>query len=330
MNPFNEDNLVEKTVVKMIKKIWGDKNCHINAFADADNFLLGREHQGEVVLKKYLLLALQKINPGLPAEVLEQAMDAITRDRSNLSLVKANQEIYKLLRDGVNVNVVKENGETTTERVRFFDFENPEKNHFLAVSQMWVVGEMYTRRPDVILFVNGIPLVLLELKASHKSLLDAYKDNIKDYKDTIPKIFWYNMAIIISNGIENKFGSLTSPYEFFNEWKKAESEKEKPKTEFALKIIEFLKNNYKIIEEKEYKPKEYNCIIQINSNLGPIQFLTQAKDKKTISESDLIKLLSNAQSQSLPALMIYTEKIGKKSEQYLEKHSSVLKAKKID
>ena len=230
MNPFDEDNLVEKTVVKMIKKIWGDKNCHINAFTDADNFLLGREHQGEVVLKKYLLLALQKINPGLPAEVLEQAMDAITRDRSNLSLVKANQEIYKLLRDGVNVNVVKENGETTTERVRFFDFENPEKNHFLAVSQMWVVGEMYTRRPDVILFVNGIPLVLLELKASHKSLLDAYKDNIKDYKDTIPKIFWYNMGIIISNGIENKFGSLTSPYEFFNEWKKAESEKEKPKT----------------------------------------------------------------------------------------------------
>jgi len=107
-------------------------------------------------------------------------------------------------------------------------------------------------------------------------------------------------------------------------------EKEKPKTEFALKIIEFLKNNYKIIEEKEYKPKEYNCIIQINSNLGPIQFLTQAKDKKTISESDLIKLLSNAQSQSLPALMIYTGKIVKKSEQYLEKHSSVLKAKKIE
>jgi type I restriction enzyme R subunit len=76
-------------------------------------------------------------------------------------------------------------------------------------------------------------LVLLELKASHKSLVDAHRDNIRDYKDTIPKLFWYNMGIIISNGIENKFGSLTAPYEFFNEWKKAESEEDKPKTDLA-------------------------------------------------------------------------------------------------
>ncbi|MFA5299715.1 MAG: type I restriction endonuclease, partial [Lutibacter sp.] len=216
MNPFNEDNLVEQTVIKLIKKIWGDKTCHINAYKDEDDLKLERENQGEVVLKKYLLPALQKINPTLSIEALTQAMDAITRDRSNLSLVKANQEIYKLLRDGVNVNIAKENGDTGIERVRFFDFDNPENNHFLAVSQLWVVGEMYTRRPDVILFVNGIPLILLELKASHKSLVDAHRDNIRDYKDTIPKLFWYNMGIIISNGIENKFGSLTAPYEFFN------------------------------------------------------------------------------------------------------------------
>lgn len=201
MNPFNEDNLVEQTVIKLIKKIWNDKNCHINAYKDEDDLKLGRENQGEVVLKKYLLPALQKINPTLSIEALTQAMEAIIRDRSNLSLVKANQEIYKLLRDGVNVNIAKENGDTGIERVRFFDFDNPENNHFLAVSQLWVVGEMYTRRPDVILFVNGIPLILLELKASHKSLVDAHRDNIRDYKDTIPKLFWYNMGIIISNGI---------------------------------------------------------------------------------------------------------------------------------
>ena len=231
MNPFNEDNLVEQTVVKLIKKIWADKNCHINAFSDEGDLLLGRENQGEVVLKKYLLPALQKINPNFPDDALLQAIDAITRDRSNLSLVKANQEVYKLLKDGVNVSVSQENSEAKTEKVKFFDFENVKNNHFLMVSQMWVVGEMYTRRPDVILFVNGIPLILLELKASHKSLLNAYKDNIKDYKDTIPKLFWYNMGIIISNGIENKLGSLTAPFEFFNEWKKAENEKEKPKTD---------------------------------------------------------------------------------------------------
>ena len=236
MNPFNEDNLVEQTVIKLIKKIWADSACHINAYKDEDDLLLGRENQGEVVLKKYLLPALQKINSALPADALAQAVDIITRDRSNLSLVNANQEIYKLLRDGVNIDVARENGETGTERVRFFDFDNAENNHFLAVSQLWVVGEMYTRRPDVILFVNGIPLVLLELKASHKSLVDAHRDNIRDYKDTIPKLFWYNLGIIISNGIENKFGSLTAPYEFFNEWKKAESEADKSKTDLATML----------------------------------------------------------------------------------------------
>ena len=187
--------------------------------------MLERENQGEVVLKNTYCQHCKNLTAALPADALAQAVDAITRDRSNLSLVKANQEIYKLLRDGVNVNVARENGEAETERVRFFDFENAENNHFLAVSQLWVVGEMYTRRPDVVLFVNGIPLVLLELKASHKSLVDAHRDNIRDYKDTIPKLFWYNMGIIISNGIENKFGSLTAPYEFLTSGKKRKAKK---------------------------------------------------------------------------------------------------------
>lgn len=233
MNPFNEDNLVEKTVIKLIKEIWGDSKCHINAYKDEDDLLLGRENQGEVVLKKYLLPALQKINSTIPLDALSQAIDAITRDRSNLSLVKANQEVYKLLRDGVNVDVIQGNGDTTSERVRFFDFETIENNDFLIVSQLWVVGEMYPRRPDIVLFVNGIPIILFELKASHKSLVDAYHDNLRDYKDTIPKLFWYNMGIIISNGIENKFGSLTAPFEFFNEWKKTENEEDKPKTDIS-------------------------------------------------------------------------------------------------
>ncbi len=247
MNPFNEDNLVEKTVIKLIKEIWGDSKCHINAYKDEDDLLLGRDNQGEVVLKKYLLPALQKINPTLPDDALAQAIDAITRDRSNLSLVKANQEVYKLLRDGVNVNVIQSNGDTTSERARFFDFEKVENNDFLIVSQLWVVGEMYPRRPDIVLFVNGIPIVLFELKASHKSLVDAYHDNLRDYKDTIPKLFWYNMGIIISNGIENKFGSLTAPFEFFNEWKKIEKEEDKPKTHLST-ILHGICNKTRLLD----------------------------------------------------------------------------------
>lgn len=247
MNEFNEDNLVEQTVLKLMKETWDSEICHINAYKAEDDLLLGRDNQGEVILKKYLLPALEKINPTIPKESLDQAMDIITRDRSNLSLVRANQEIYKQLRDGVNVVVSKENGRSETELVRFFDFENVKNNHLLTVSQLWVVGEMYTRRPDIVIFVNGIPLLLLELKASHKSLVDAYRDNIRDYKNSIPKLFWYNMGIIISNGIENRFGSLTAPYEFFNEWKKVESEDEKPKTDLTT-IIKSLCDKNRLLD----------------------------------------------------------------------------------
>ena len=188
------------------------------------------------MLTKYLLPALETINPELPKEALDQAVEQLTRSRSHMSLVNANKEIYTLLRDGASVQVMNRDGEYETETARFFDFSNPANNSFLCVSQLWVVGEMHTRRPDVVLFVNGIPLVLLELKASHKSLVDAYRDNLRDYKDTIPKLLWYNMGVIISNGIENKFGSITSSFEFFNEWKKAESEDDKPKTDLATII----------------------------------------------------------------------------------------------
>jgi type I restriction enzyme R subunit len=235
MNKFSEDNLVEKTVIKLIKDVWGDKDCHINAYKDEDDLELGRDNRGEVVLKKFLMPALAKLNSDLPTVALEQAFEMLTRDRSNLDLAKANREIYKLMQDGASVGVGDDNDEVSQERIRYFDFDNPENNHFLVVNQFWVTGEMYTRRPDVVVFVNGIPLIFMELKASHKNLIDAYRDNLRDYKNTIPKLFWYNMGVIISNGIENKFGSFTAPFEFFNEWKKIKSEDDKPKTD--LKTI---------------------------------------------------------------------------------------------
>lgn len=247
MNKFSEDNLVEKTVIKLIKDVWGDKDCHINAYKDEDDLELGRDNRGEVVLKKFLMPALAKLNPDLPMVALEQAFEMLTRDRSNLDLAKANREIYKLMQDGASVGVGDDNDEVSQERIRYFDFDNPENNHFLVVNQFWVTGEKYTRRPDVVVFVNGIPLIFMELKASHKNLIDAYRDNLRDYKDTIPKLFWYNMGVIISNGIENKFGSFTAPFEFFNEWKKVKSEDDKPKTDLKT-IIHGLCDKTRLID----------------------------------------------------------------------------------
>lgn len=235
MNEFSEDNLVEQTGVKIFQEIWG-ADCHINAFSDEGEAKLGRDNQGQVILGTRLQEALKRLNPEAPDQAIQSAIDTIVRDRSALSLVNANQEVWKLLRDGVKVEIQNEKGELDTVTIKVIDFNNAENNDFLLVSQLWVTGELHKRRPDLVGFVNGIPLVLIELKASHKNLRNACNDNIRDYKDTIPQLFWYNAFIIISNGVESKVGTLTSEYEHYNEWKKIESEEESSKVNLETVI----------------------------------------------------------------------------------------------
>lgn len=225
MNEFSEDKLIEQTAVKIFGELWGAENF-ANAYSGETDAEFGRENPGEVVLMNYLKIALTKLNPTISTEALNLAIDEIIKDRSAMSMVNANHEIWQLLRDGVKVETENEKGERQTETVKVIDFENPEANHFMLVSQLWITGELHTRRPDLIGFVNGLPLVLIELKASHKNLRNAYQQNIRDYKDTIPQLFWFNAFIIISNGIESKVGTLTGAYEHFNEWKKIKDEKE--------------------------------------------------------------------------------------------------------
>ena len=225
MNEFSENNLIEQTAVKIFAELWGAKNF-INAYSEEGDALLGRENQGQVVLIGRLKQALEKLNPDAPQEAIAQALTELTRDRSTASMVNANQEIYKLIKDGVKVEIRDEHGSFEAINIKVIDFNDPARNDFLLVSQMWITGELHKRRPDLIGFVNGLPLVLIELKASHKNLRNAYQENIRDYKDTIPQLFWYNAFIIISNGIESKVGTLTSAFEHFNEWKKIKSEDE--------------------------------------------------------------------------------------------------------
>ena len=236
MNPYNENNLVEQTVIKLIQELWGNSECHINAYTDEEDTKLGRNNRGEVVLTKYLRPALLKINTHVNSNAIDQVVNEITRSRAHLSLISANQEVYTLLRDGVSVNIRRESGEMDTEKVRIFDYEHPENNEFLLVSQMWITGPIYTKRPDLIVFVNGIPLINIELKSIEKNLKDALTDNITPYRESIPQLYWYNLGLVISNGIENKFGSITSPFEYFNEWKKVTSEEDETKNDIATII----------------------------------------------------------------------------------------------
>jgi len=131
-----------------------------------------------------------------------------------------------LLRDRVEVAVRQPDGTTLPSRLTVIDWESPENNNFVLVSQLWVHSDLYRRRTDLVGFVNGIPLLFIELKASHRNLRHAYEDNLRDYRDSIPHLFEPNGLIVLSNGAETKVGTITSGWEFFSEWKKINSEGE--------------------------------------------------------------------------------------------------------
>jgi type I restriction enzyme R subunit len=221
--PDAEDAL-EQAAVELFSELgWQTVNAYSETFPAG---ILGRENAGEIVLSSRLRAALDRLNPGFPREAIEQAVEEIARDRSALSVAQANREVYKLLRGGVKVSFRDDDGTELEETVRVVDWDEPENNDFLLVRQLWVTGDLHKRRPDLVGFVNGLPLVLVELKAHTKQLENAYRDNLRDYKDTIPQIFWYGALIVLSNGVETRVGTLSSKWEHFAEWKKISDEDE--------------------------------------------------------------------------------------------------------
>lgn len=222
---YSEDSLVEQPAVDLFGQL-GWKTARVFDETFGDSGTLGRETPHEVVLIQKLRSALAKLNPDLPSESFSSAIEELTRERGTMSPAHANREVYHLLKDGAKVKVRKDDGDETVETVQFIDWRNPTNNDFFLASQFWISGEMYKRRADLIGFVNGIPLVFIELKASHKRLETAYEGNLRDYKDTIPHLFWYNALIILSNASQSRIGSSTASWEHFTEWKKINDEGE--------------------------------------------------------------------------------------------------------
>jgi type I restriction enzyme, R subunit len=225
MNPYTEDSLVEQPALALLNSMgWKKQNC-INEVLGRDG-TLGRETTSEVVLVRFLRDAIKRLNPEADIDAVNAAIEEITRDRSSMTPVAANQEIYNLMKNGVTVAWRDEYDEEVDGIIQVIDWRNPENNNFLVVNQLWITGQVYKRRADIVGFVNGIPLVFIELKASHKHIENAHNDNLRDYKDTVPQIFWYNTFIILSNGTSSKIGSFTASLEYFSEWKKISSEGE--------------------------------------------------------------------------------------------------------
>ena len=239
MNDFTEDQLAQNTLASYLQDELGWDNVfafNTETFGPEGTF--GRKSDRDVILTRYLGEALIQLNPGLPDEAYSNALRQITDTVSFQSAVQTNREKYDLIRDGVLASY-KKNGEIKKSRLRVFDYDNPDNNHFLCVREMWVVGPNGNRRrPDIIGFVNGLPLMFVELKRPDKSLRRAYDDNFRDYMDTIPQLFHFNAFVVLGNGIEAKVGSISAQYEHFSDWKRlAEGDKGVVQMETLIKGI---------------------------------------------------------------------------------------------
>jgi len=198
--------------------------------------MLGREHPGEVVLRERLDLAVASLNRDLPGEALVDAVEQLVRLRPKGVEVRNNREVWNLLRDGAKVEVRSSEGHKGTVTVRFVDWDDPSQNDLLAVRQFKVTGDLYKTRADIVGFVNGIPLVFIELKAPQVDHKHAYDDNLVHYRDSIPQLFWFNGVTALSNGSDTKVGSFSAPWDHFGEWKRASSEDEPPSTSIETAV----------------------------------------------------------------------------------------------
>lgn len=221
---YSEDALEQDAL-----RLFGDLGWEIaNLYGEWTNGASseGRKNDHEVVLTARLRSALVRLNPQLGNDAFDQAIETLTRDRSTMIAVNANQEIYGLLKNGVRVEVQDEHGRHASELVRVIDWNTPENNDFFLASQFWVRGDLYNRRCDLVGFVNGIPLLFIELKASHNTLKAAYDGNLTDYRNAIPQLFTYNGFLMLSNGSKSVMGSTSAAWEHFFEWKRINDEGE--------------------------------------------------------------------------------------------------------
>ena len=186
----------------------------------------GRTTKKQCVLPIVLEKSLQRINPNVELSYLQRIAKELSRDFTGTDMVQTNYKLYQQIRNGIKIDV-KRNGKPDFDIVKLVDFDNPENNTFTAVSQMWIQGKVYYRRPDVLVFINGLPMVFIELKNSIVKVEEAYNKNLIDYRNDIPNLFAFNQICVLSNGLTTKLGAFNATYDYFFEWLKVNSEKEK-------------------------------------------------------------------------------------------------------
>jgi type I restriction enzyme R subunit len=222
---YSEDNNIQEPAAKLFADNLDWRSVYaFNAETFGSASLLGRKDATEVVLVRELDTALAKLNPKLAATPAGRTKLTLARDQlldadPTKTLLQHNEAKWKLMRDGITLKSPTGNAADDT-HVTVINFTKPEINDFLVVRELWVQSGPFKRRCDLVGFVNGLPLVFIELKRHDKGLKAAFDDNYTDYKDTIPRLFHYNALVIVSNGLDARFGSITSTWDHFYRWKR--------------------------------------------------------------------------------------------------------------
>ena len=228
VTPVNsEDRLVQATFARHLEQVLGWDGIYAwNQETFGPDGTLGRADTKEAVLTRDLRAALQRLNPDLPASAIDNALRQLTVYNVSRPIVQHNRDFYRLLRTGVPVEYRDAQGHQKSARARVIDFDNaPGSNRFLAVRELKLTGirtPNYNRRADLVCFVNGLPLVFIELKAVYKNIREGFDNNLSDYMDenVIAHAFHHNAFLVVSNGDLARYGSITSGWEHFAEWKR--------------------------------------------------------------------------------------------------------------
>ncbi len=229
-NFISEDN-IEQAIVQKLVKNYGYQvlNCHTENPDDL-NDRSSRADKREVVFHERLKAAALRLNPEIPEAAIDQALATLTAPRGAMSTIAANREIDGMIRDGIPVEYQNDSGRTEHGRVRVIDFNREngkDQNEYLVVTQLWIKGLIRYCRPDVLIYINGLPLVFIELKNSKVNVKNAYEDNLARYKADIPHLFHYNAFCILTNALDTRVGSFNADWEYFFVWLRPDDETEK-------------------------------------------------------------------------------------------------------
>jgi len=332
----SEDRLVQATFAAHLKgKLGWETVIAWNDETFGPGGTLGRKDTTEAVLTRDLRAALQRLNPDLPPSATDEALRTLTIHDFSRSLIQHNQDFARAIRSGVPVSWRDVNGQRRDARARVIDFDNkPGANRFLAVRELKLTGlrtPNYNRRADLVCFVNGLPLVFVELKAVYKNIRAGFDGNLRDYMDenVIAHAFHHNAFLIVSNGDRARYGSITSEWDHFYEWKRQEeTDKGKVDAEALLdgmlahdRLLDIIENFILFDESKAGKTRKVvarnHQVLGVNRAVASVAYQEELKrefppekrlqhrvielplEKRAIADQ---KRLGEAKEGGLPAL----------------------------